>query len=94
MEYRRFNDNVIIRIDAGEEILTQLKAVAEKEKITAAEVSALGAVNAFTVGVYDTVNKQYYSNSFTGPFEIVSLTGTITAKEGMCYPHIHMSGRS
>ena len=42
MEYKRFHDTIVVRIDRGEEILTQLKEVALKEKITLASVQALG----------------------------------------------------
>ena len=78
MDYRRFQDTLILRIDKGEEILEQLRAAAEKENIRLASVEALGAVDDFTVGVFNTREKKYYSNRFQGPFEIVSLTGTIT----------------
>ena len=78
-------------MDKGEEILEQLKAVAEKENIRLAEISALGAVNDFTVGVFKTDEKKYCANSFQGSFEIVSLTGTISTMDGAYYAHLHMS---
>ena len=59
MEYRRFQDTLIVRMDRGEEITEQLRAVAEKENVTLASVEALGAVNDFTVGVYNTAEKKY-----------------------------------
>ena len=91
MDYRRFNDTIIVRMDRGEEIVEQLRAVAEKENVRLASVEALGAVNDFTVGVYNTTEKKYYSNRFTGAFEIVSLTGTLTTMDGKLYHHLHMS---
>lgn len=91
MEYRRFRDTLIVRIDKGEEITEQLCVVAEREDIKLASVEALGAVNEFTVGVYNTVEKKYYSNCFQGTFEIVSLTGTVTTMDGEYYHHLHMS---
>ena len=48
MDYRRFGNQIILRIDKGEEILTQLEELAFKEKLVLAHVSALGAVNSFT----------------------------------------------
>ena len=51
MDYRRFGDRIIARIDKGEEIHEQLKSIALRENIKLAEVSALGAVDDFTVGV-------------------------------------------
>ena len=72
-------------------IIENLRAIAEKEQIKLASVEALGAINDFTVGVFDTVEKKYYSNRFQGAYEIVSLTGTITTKDGAFYQHLHMS---
>ena len=78
---------VIVRMDPGEELLEQPAVVAGKEEIRLASVSGLGAVNEFTVGAYRTTEKQYLSKRFTGAFEIVSLTGTITTKDDAFYPH-------
>ena len=75
MEYKRFGNKIIVRIDKDEEILEQVKKLALKENIRLAAVQALGATNSFTVGVYNVAEKQYYANSFSGSFEIVSLTG-------------------
>lgn len=54
-------------------------------------MNALGAVNDFTVGVFDIYKKEYHSNNFKGNFEIVSLNGTINTMDGKFYTHIHMS---
>lgn len=91
MEYGRFGDTVLLRIDRGEEIIETVRRVAEKERIRLASVEALGAVDDFTVGVYDVAAKRYDSRTFTGAFEIVSLVGTITEKDGAFYQHLHMS---
>ena len=91
MEYRKFNNTIVARIDKGEEILDKIKEIALKENIKLANINALGATNDFTVGVFKTAEKKYYSNNFTGDFEIVSLTGTINTMNGEFYSHIHMS---
>lgn len=91
MDYRRFGSKIVARIDKGEEILEKLKEIALKENIKLAGVSALGATNDFTVGVYKVDEKKYYSNEFKGNFEIVSLTGTVNIMNGEFYSHIHMS---
>ena len=91
MDYRRFGKTIVMRIDRGEEVLTQLKAMALKENIKLASVRALGATDNFTVGVFKTGEKKYYANHFTGDFEIVSLTGTISTMNGEYYAHLHMA---
>jgi len=91
MEYKRFGNTLVVRIDRGEEILSAVKELAQKENIKLASVRALGATDDFTVGVYDVAQKKYHSNSFQGYFEIVSLTGTINTMDGEFYAHLHMS---
>ena len=91
MEYKRFDKDIVVRIDKGEEILEKIKEVSIRENIKLATVTALGATNEFTVGVFKTEEKKYYSNSFQGDFEIVSLTGSINTMNDEFYTHIHMS---
>ena len=59
MEYRKFDNVIIARIDKWEEILQQLKAIAINENIKLASINALGAINDFTIGVYKTDEKKY-----------------------------------
>lgn len=91
MKYQRFEQTIIIRMDKGEDIVEQVKNVALKEKIKLASISALGAINEFTVGVFKTKEKKYYANEFKGDFEIVSLTGTINTMNNEYYSHMHLS---
>ena len=91
MEYRRFGNTIVARIDRGEEILAAVREIAGTEHIQLASVSALGATNDFTVGVYNVDEKQYHANDFKGNFEIVSLTGTINTMDGEFYTPLHMS---
>ena len=91
MKYKRFDKTIVVRIDRGEEILDKIRELAIAENIKLASVTALGATNDFTVGVFNTDEKKYYANEFKGAFEIVSLTGTINTMDGQFYTHIHMS---
>ena len=91
MEYRRFGNTIYLRLDPKEEILEEIGKVAEKENIRLAQVTGLGAINDFTAGVYNTVTKEYHSIQFQGAYEIVSLTGTVTRKDGDVYLHLHIA---
>ena len=91
MDYKRFGNTIFARMDKGEEILESLRLIAEKENIRLASVSALGATDDVTVGVFRTAEKKYYANNFSGDMEIVSLTGTISTMNGEYYAHLHMS---
>lgn len=91
MEYRRFGDTILVRLERGEELLEQLARLAQAERIPLASVQGLGAVDRFTVGVYNVEEQVYRSREYTGSYEIVSLTGTVDTMQGQFYCHLHMS---
>lgn len=91
MDYKKFNSTIMARIDKGEEIISKVMEICEKENIKLANINALGAVDEIVIGLFDTGEKKYYSEKFTGDFEIVSLTGSITTKNGELYNHLHIS---
>lgn len=89
MEYRRFGDTLVIRMDRGEEVLSTLTEICEKEGVGLAEVSALGAVDRAEMAIYDVPTKTFFRKTFEGPMEIGSLVGSVTRKEGKVYLHLH-----
>lgn len=91
MEYKRFDNTVVIRMDRGEEVLATLKEVALKENIKLASVSALGACDHFVAGVFKVDTKEYIKNVFDGDYEITALVGTINTMKGEYYSHIHIT---
>lgn len=42
MQYRRFGDTLVIRLDPNEEIVEQLTALAQKENICLGEINRTG----------------------------------------------------
>lgn len=89
MEYSRFEQTFVVRLDPGEEILAALSDLCRREQIGLASVTGLGAVSEAVLGVFDTEAKQYYSREYQGLYEIASLTGTVTQKDGNPYLHLH-----
>ena len=89
MDYRRFGNSYMVRLDPEEEILTQLMLLAEKEQIVLAEVTGLGALKELEISVFDTKIKEYYNNTYAEAMELLSLTGTITQMHNKPYLHIH-----
>ena len=92
MEYRRYKDKIVLRLDKGDEITESILTVAGKEKIALAFVSGIGATDNFTVGVFNTDKKEYEKFCFNGGnYEINSLTGNITTLNKEPYLHLHIT---
>ena len=89
MEFRRFDDTYVIRMERGEEVMKTLAALCEREGIRLASVKAIGAVDRAVVGLYDVSAKTYHKKEFAEPMEIASLLGTVTEKDGKPYLHLH-----
>jgi len=91
MLYQKFDNNFVIRLERGDEVVTSLLNLAEKENVTLANVSGIGACDSAIVGVYDLTEKKYHSNHLLGAMEITSLTGNITTMNGAPYVHVHVN---
>lgn len=89
MEYRKFGEDYVLRIQKGEEILTCIQAVCEKEGILLGTVSGIGAANEVTLGLFNSEKKAYESVSLTGDMELASCGGNISTMDGKTYLHIH-----
>ena len=89
MEYRRFSDTIIARLDRGDEVITSLETICVKESVSLGWVNAIGAVNEAEIGCFDTNEKKYYSKKYTGIYEIANLSGTVSIKDAKPYLHIH-----
>ncbi|MBS7526754.1 DNA-binding protein [Fusibacter paucivorans] len=91
MEFKKFNDKYIIRIDRGEEVVASLMAFCKAEHISLGSISGLGATDRVTIGLFNVAEKQYHKETLTGDFEITNLTGNISTKEGEPYLHLHIT---
>ena len=89
MEYRKFGQTYVIRMDRGEEVMENLTEICRRENIGLAAVQAIGACDRAVLGLYDVERKEYHRKTLTGAMEITSLLGTVTQKDGAPYLHLH-----
>ena len=91
MEYKLIDNTYVVRLDVGDEIMLSLADLCRKEKIKAASVQGIGATDNVTVGYYSTAEKRYFNKTFNQQFEIISLNGNISEKDGEPYLHLHIA---
>lgn len=89
MEYKKFGDAYLVRIDRSEELIENLEKFAKEENIKLASISGIGACDDVTVGVYSIEEQKYYSNNFTGEMELTSISGNFSTMDGKPYLHAH-----
>lgn len=89
MEFRKFGQTYVVRMERGEEIIATLTKLCEQEQIGLATVEAIGAVDHAVMGIYDVPSRTYMRKEFFGPMEIASLSGSVTRKDGAPYIHLH-----
>lgn len=75
--------------DRGEEFMSTLTAWAVAQGITAATFSGIGAVEAVNLCFYDLPAKEYLCNTLEHIYEVSSLTGTISLRDGEPFVHAH-----
>lgn len=89
MNYKKVGSTYVVRLEIGEEIITSLTALCEKENIAFAEISAIGAVDRAVMGLYNISEHQYRQKTFEEPMELVSLLGNVSKKDVKPYIHLH-----
>lgn len=92
MDYKVYEGGLIaLRLDPGDEICESILALAEKESIQAATVTGLGAADDVVIGIMDTKAKKYNDIALKEPFEVTSLIGNLSRKDGAPYLHAHIN---
>ena len=91
MEFKRFQNTLVIRLDRGDEAVDCITRAVRAEGVTLGAVSGIGAADRAVIGLYNVEEQQYHKTELTGPMEITSLTGNVTTKEGEPYLHLHIN---
>ena len=91
MIYKKTKNKYFVRLVKGENIFTSLYELIEKEKINCAWINGIGAVENITIGSYNLNKKRYDKKVLNGVFELVSLMGNFSFKEGNPFLHLHVT---
>src|SRR5665647_2510050 len=89
MKYKQLGTKYIVKIEKGDELIETLKIFCKENGIRLGSIMGLGASNQITLGLFKTANKEYLTKEYKADYEITSLLGNISEKEGEVYLHIH-----
>jgi predicted DNA-binding protein with PD1-like motif len=90
MDYRKFGETFYIRIDKGEEIISNILEICRKEGIRSAVYSGIGGCKEAEIQTFIPESGTFETHTYTGMLELVSLNGNIiTDEKGDYYHHAH-----
>jgi predicted DNA-binding protein with PD1-like motif len=79
----------VLVLDPGDEAIATVTGFAREHKVTAAQVTAIGAFEQATVGWFDRHARQYRPIEVREQCEVLSLVGDIAVGGGGPQPHLH-----
>ena len=85
------DNKIMLRIDKGEYINKTILDVASFYNLKFGWINGLGAIMNPELGYYDLKNKEYIKKTIIGEFELTSLIGNLTLKEGDLFVHSHIT---
>ncbi|WP_461863502.1 PPC domain-containing DNA-binding protein [Thermococcus sp.] len=81
----------LFRIPEGEEILSFINEFAKRHNIFIGTVYAIGTLKNPKIGYFKEDRRQYKIMELKGTYELVSLMGNISIKDGEPFAHIHVA---
>jgi predicted DNA-binding protein with PD1-like motif len=95
MKHKLLNDDngqrtFAVVLDTGDEVLACLQAFVTAHRITAAQITAIGAFSRVTLKYFDCERKAYLDNEVSEQVEVASLIGDVAvAPSGEAAIHLH-----
>ncbi len=90
MDYRRYKDTFYIRADKGDEIISCILKICEKEKIKSCIFNGIGGCSEAQIQTFLPETGTFETQTLCGMLELISLSGNIVSDEqGEIYHHTH-----
>ncbi len=89
LEFRKFGNKYVIRINPGQNLVKSLQSFCENKKIHLATISGIGSLKSVTLGFFNPETKEYQQKTFAEPLEMASLVGNVVEKDGKPLMHLH-----
>jgi len=81
----------LLRVPEGEDLLEFVNGFAEEMGIKTAIVKGIGSLRSPVVGYYSEEIRNYKRIELLGTFEMLTLLGNISVKDGKPFAHLHVT---
>ena len=91
MKFQMDKSRAYMTLAKGDNINKTFESFAEVKGVGCAWLNGIGALENPEIGYYSLEDKSYYRKTFKGEYELTSLIGNITLKEGKPFSHTHIT---
>ena len=91
MKFRMEKSRAYMTLAKGDNINKTFESFAEVKGVGCAWLNGIGALENPEIGYYSLEDKAYHRKIFKGEYELTSLIGNITLKEGKPFSHTHIT---
>ena len=91
MKFRMDKSRAYMTLAKGDNINKTFESFAEVKGVGCAWMNGIGALENPEIGYYSLEDKAYHRKTFKGEYELTSLIGNITLKEGKPFSHTHIT---
>ena len=91
MNFRIDDSLILLTLAKGDYINQTFESFATVKGVGCAWLNGIGAFENPEIGYYSIDDKSYHRKHFNGEFELISLIGNITMKEGKPFAHTHIT---
>lgn len=81
---------MIIVFRRGDDFLPRLKEFLRRNRVNSGFFYGLGGFEKAELAFYDLAKKKYLKKKFSGPFEVLSLTGNVAQSDDNVFIHCHV----
>jgi len=90
MDYKKIGDTYYIRMDRGDEIISNILTVCKEESIPSAVFTGIGGCQHAELQVFIPENGSFETEQIGGMLELVSLNGNVVCdNDGQLFHHTH-----
>ena len=91
MNLSKSKNKYYISLDKDEYINASLLDISNNQEIKSGWISGVGAIYDIEIGYYDVDKKEYLKKKFPDDYELLSLSGNLSMKEGVKFIHTHIT---
>jgi predicted DNA-binding protein with PD1-like motif len=91
MQFKKYGERYLLRLEVGEEIIETIKEFCTQRRIGSGKMTGIGVLRKAQISYYDLALRDFHHREIFEYVELTSLMGNISIMEGQVFPHLHVT---